>query len=570
MNRIFRRYLVKPLLFLKPSFGRLTLGFIMMIVTIVIQLSIPTAIAYFIDNSVKANDNNWLTIVAIIMIFVLVLHAVATALRIYLFESAGTVIVTSIRQRLYQTIISQNIAFFDRNRIGDLSNRLSVDVDILKDTMTMGLAIGLRSLITCIGGVAFLFILSPTLSLLMIVIIPLSFLAARFTGKHLKEKSRVVQEELANCNQMAQENFSNIRLVHTFNQQVNSIKQYEKATEKAKKVSLSSSKLLSGYQGITTFIQYMVLLITLWFGGRLVLSGEMTIGGLTSFVLYGAMVAMSATGVSWFWGEWMKAVGATERVFQLLKVNDTKDGDVQSSDSIVFRGEIEFKNISFMYPERPDVKALDAFNLHIKEGERVALVGASGAGKSTIANLILGFYQPDSGSLLFDGIDARKISLANIRKNIAVVEQEPSLFSGSIADNIRYAIPDRLVSNEEVIEAAKQANAHDFICALPKGYETDLGDRGMQLSGGQKQRIAIARALLRKAKILILDEATSALDENNENIIQTALNHLMEGCTTIIISHRPSTIERANRIIRLDRGKILIPSSVGSHDNQNL
>lgn len=570
MNKIFRRYLIKPLSFLKPSFARLTLGFIMMIVTIVIQLSIPTAIAYFIDNSVKANDNNWLTIVAIIMIFVLVLHAVATALRIYLFESAGTVIVTSIRQRLYQTIISQNIAFFDRNRIGDLSNRLSVDVDILKDTMTMGLAIGLRSLITCIGGVAFLFILSPTLSLLMIVIIPLSFFAARFTGKHLKEKSRVVQEELANCNQLAQENFSNIRLVHTFNQQVNSIKQYEKATERAKKVSLSSSKLLSGYQGITTFIQYMVLLITLWFGGRLVLSGDMTIGGLTSFVLYGAMVAMSATGVSWFWGEWMKAVGATERVFQLLGVNVKQGRSRGFEDSIAFRGEIEFKDVSFMYPERPDVKALDSFSLHIKEGERVALVGESGAGKSTISNLLLGFYHPNSGELLFDGVAAQKIDLDNIRKNIAVVEQEPSLFSGSIADNIRYAIPDRLVSNEEVIEAAKQANAHDFICALPKGYETDLGDRGMQLSGGQKQRIAIARALLKKAKILILDEATSALDENNENIIQTALDHLMEGCTTIIISHRPSTIERANRIIRLDRGKILIPSSVGSHDNQNL
>lgn len=570
MNEIFRRYAIKPLSFLKPSFGRLTLGFIMMIVTIAIQLSIPTAIAYFIDNSVKANDNNWLTIVAIIMIFVLVLHAVATALRIYLFESAGTVIVTSIRQRLYQTIISQNIAFFDRNRIGDLSNRLSVDVDILKDTMTMGLAIGLRSLITCIGGVAFLFILSPILSLLMIVIIPLSFFAARFTGKHLKEKSRVVQEELANCNQLAQENFSNIRLVHTFNQQVNSIKQYEEATERAKKVSLSSSKLLSGYQGITTFIQYMVLLITLWFGGRLVLSGDMTIGGLTSFVLYGAMVAMSATGVSWFWGEWMKAVGATERVFQLLRVNVKQDRSRGFEDSIAFRGEIEFKDVSFMYPERPDIKALDSFSLHIKEGERVALVGESGAGKSTISNLLLGFYHPNSGELLFDGVAAQKIDLDNIRKNIAVVEQEPSLFSGSIADNIRYAIPDRLVSNEEVIEAAKQANAHDFICALPKGYETDLGDRGMQLSGGQKQRIAIARALLKKAKILILDEATSALDENNENIIQTALDHLMEGCTTIIISHRPSTIERANRIIRLDRGKILIPSSVGSHENQNL
>ncbi|MCP1338298.1 ABC transporter transmembrane domain-containing protein [Idiomarina sp. M1R2S28] len=570
MNEIFRRYAIKPLSFLKPSFGRLTLGFIMMIVTIAIQLSIPTAIAYFIDNSVKANDNNWLTIVAIIMIFVLVLHAVATALRIYLFESAGTVIVTSIRQRLYQTIISQNIAFFDRNRIGDLSNRLSVDVDILKDTMTMGLAIGLRSLITCIGGVAFLFILSPILSLLMIIIIPLSFFAARFTGKHLKEKSRVVQEELANCNQLAQENFSNIRLVHTFNQQVNSIKQYEEATERAKKVSLSSSKLLSGYQGITTFIQYMVLLITLWFGGRLVLSGDMTIGGLTSFVLYGAMVAMSATGVSWFWGEWMKAVGATERVFQLLRVNVKQDRSRGFEDSIAFRGEIEFKDVSFMYPERPDIKALDSFSLHIKEGERVALVGESGAGKSTISNLLLGFYHPNSGELLFDGVAAQKIDLDNIRKNIAVVEQEPSLFSGSIADNIRYAIPDRLVSNEEVIEAAKQANAHDFICALPKGYETDLGDRGMQLSGGQKQRIAIARALLKKAKILILDEATSALDENNENIIQTALDHLMEGCTTIIISHRPSTIERANRIIRLDRGKILIPSSVGSHENQDL
>ncbi|WP_040502213.1 ABC transporter ATP-binding protein, partial [Idiomarina xiamenensis] len=554
----------QPLTLLIPCWRRLLLGLLMMLITVVIQLSIPRAIAYFIDHAVRVDDRDWLSWAGWLMVAVLVVHAGATAMRLYLFESAGATMVTALRQRLYQRLLGQSISFYDQHRIGDLSNRLSADVEQLKDTLTMGFAIALRAALTCVGGAVLLLLLSPALSLLMLVIVPLSFYAARFTGKKLRGKSRDVQQQLADCNQLAQESFANIRLIHAFNQQRSAQQRYRQATDDAKQSAIASSRLLASYQGVTTFIQYLVLLVTLWFGGQLVLAQQLSIGELTSFILYAAMVAMSATGVSWFWGEWMKAMGATERVFQLLAQAPAQPlaapADDQHTPATPISGDIRFHNVSFCYPSRPEVAALTQLNLHIKAGERVALVGASGAGKSTIASLLLGFYQPASGQIYFDDIDAATMPLAQRRQQLAIVEQEPSLFSGTVMDNLRFAVAasDRMsVSDEEIIAAAKRANAHEFIQRLPAGYDTHLGDRGLQLSGGQKQRIAIARAILRDARILILDEATSALDESNENQIQQALNELMAGRTTIIISHRAATIAQAERVVHLRAGQVV-------------
>ncbi len=549
---------LQQLALLKPYIGRLVLAFMIMLVTVIIQLAYPKAIAYFIDNSVLEKEGSWLTWVASIMLVVFVIQAIATAMRYYLFETTGTMIVSRLRQKLYNAIICKEIGFFDKNNVGDLTNRLSSDVEVMQSTLTMGLAVALRSLFTCIGGTVLLLILSPALSLLLLIVIPAFMISSRWVGKRIGIKSKVIQQKLAHCNQIAHEHFSNIRLVHAFTQQGEARKKYNDATYSAQETSISTTRLLAGFQGAGSFIQYFALLITLWFGGKLVANQAMSIGGLMSFILYASMVVSSASVVSSFWGEWMKSIGASERVFELLHhLPQTGTGNDIAIAIDHFNGEITFDNVSFSYPSRSEQVVLKSLNLTITSGERVAFVGPSGAGKSTIANLILGFYPATSGQLKFDDISAEQLNLTAIRQNIAIVEQEPTLFSGSILENMRYARSDKYITDEEIFDAAKHANAHDFISRFPQGYNTLLGDRGIQLSGGQKQRIAIARAILRNPKILILDEATSALDSESEHQVQTALDHLMEGRTTIMIAHRFSTIAKADRLIVMDQGKIV-------------
>lgn len=550
----------------KPYLGRLTTGFFLLLVTVLIQLSFPKVVAYFIDNSVIDKSTQWLTFTALGMVLVFIIQAIATSLRYYLFESTGTLIVNALRKELFGSIIRQDISFFDNTKIGDLTNRLSADVELLQDTLTMGLAIALRSLLTFIGGTILLISLSPTLALLLLIVVPLSMWSAQWAGKKIGGRAKSMQDNLAYCTQVAQENFSNIRVVHGFMKESHTQQKYAKAANKAMRYSLATTRIFATFQGLGTFIQYLAFLVTLWFGGQLVANGNMTIGGLTSFIIYAAMVATSASGVSWFWGEWMKSIGATERVFELLerKPNNRRPASsVQNTSSMHFEGKICFDAVNFSYPTRNGKTALENFTLTISPGETLALVGPSGAGKSTIANLILGYYQSHSGQLRFDDIDALQLSLATIRQQIAIVEQEPALFSGTIMDNIRYAANSKTVSKDAVIEAAKHANADKFICEFPAGYQTQLGERGVQLSGGQKQRIAIARAILRDAKILILDEATSALDSHSELQVQQALNNLMQGRTTIMIAHRLSTIVKAQRIVVLENGHI---SQIGNHE----
>ncbi len=396
----------------------------------------------------------------------------------------------------------------------------------------------------------------------MIVVVPLAIFAAGWVGRRISRISKSIQESLARCGQIAQETFSNIRLVHAFTQETLEQEKYDQATKKSLDFSIDSTRLLAGFQGASNFVQYLALLVILWVGGKLVASQSLSMGSLTSFILYTGMAASSAAALSSFWGEWMKSIGATERIFELLNRTPQTRTDMETNIHHL-NGDLEFKNITFSYPSRLEQEALKSFNLKIAAGEKIAIVGPSGAGKSTVANLILGFYIPSAGHLTFDGIRSDQLSLSDIRKHIAIVEQEPSLFSGSIFDNIRYALPDPQVDDEAIFKVAKLANAHDFISSFPQGYATLLGDRGVQLSGGQKQRIAIARALLRNPKILILDEATSALDSESEHQVQKALERLMQNRTSIIIAHRYSTIINAKRLIVMQQGKII---QTGTHD----
>ncbi len=551
----------KRLTLIKEFSSRLFFGLMVMVLTVAMQLAFPKAVSYYMDSVQLEQSSTWYSTFAVILICAVVIQAVATTLRYYIFESTGLMIVTKIRRILHQAFIDQNIPFYDKHNVGELNNRLSADVEVLQDTLTMSLAISLRCVCILIGGLTMLLMISPLLSLMVLLFIPISIFLGKWAGNNIRIRSKNMQQSQAMCAKVSHDNLSNIKVVHAFNGQPKAQKLYINETEKSYNISLERTRFLAQFRGISTFILYIALLFTLWLGANMISEGTMSIGELTSFIIYAGMVTSSADALSDFWSEWMHAIGATERIFEIIEQVPKIQNAIQNN--LIFKGAIEFKDIDFSYPERPQQYALKNFNLSIAQGEKIALVGSSGAGKSTVASLLLGFYKANKGCLEFDGIPASNLNVTELRNNIAIVEQEPSLFCGSIFYNIAYAVTENQPTISEIIKAAKLANAHDFIKDFPQGYDTLVGERGVQLSGGQKQRIAIARALLRAPKILILDEATSALDSSSEHQVQKALDNLMEGRTTIMIAHRFSTIAKANRILVLDQGNI---AEQGTHE----
>lgn len=545
---------VQRLKLLKPFLGRLFVGLLFMAFAAAIQLAYPKALSYFIDNISTPRSAHWYRTLALIMFAVITIQAISTTLRYYIFESTGYMVVTKIRRQLYEALINKSIGYYDGHNVGELTNRLSADVEVLHETLTMGLAIALRCFCILVGGVIMLLTISPALSLVLLFFIPASLLLAKWAGKNISSRANDIQRSQAGCGKVAHEHFTNIRLVHAFNQHKTAIAKYLLATENALSVSVASTRLFAAFRGGSSFLVYLALLLTLWLGANLIEKGTLSLGELTGFILYAGMVTASASAISDFWSEWMRTIGATEKIFEIIA--SVPESSKNKREKKYLKGNIEFKNVIFSYPERAEKAALNAISFSVSAGEKVALVGSSGAGKSTIANLVLGFYLPDKGDVIFDQIHSTGLDNTEIRNNIAIVEQEPSLFSGTIFENIAFAVSERNAELSEVIEVAKLAYAHDFIQSFPEGYNTIVGDRGVQLSGGQKQRIAIARALLRNPKILILDEATSALDSASELQVQQALDKLMDGRTTIVIAHRYSTIVKADRILVLDRGTI--------------
>ena len=553
---------LKRLVLIKPFIPRLLIGLFVMIVTVAIQLIYPKAIAHFIDTLNVQRATGWYAGFAGIMMAVLTIHTLATALRYYYFESTGLMVVAGIRNKLHNVLLKQEIGFYDRHNIGELTNRLSADVEVLQDTLTMGLAISLRSLCVCIGGVIMLLLTSPLLSVILLIFLPVSIVLGKWVGKKVRVRSKSIQECQANAGKVAHENFSNIKLVHAFNRHDKAQSSYKSSIDKALEVAKAHTRFMALFRGAFSFLTYFVLLVTLWIGATQILKGALTVGELTSFVIYAAMVATSAGAVSDFWSDWMRTIGATDRIFEIIESVEESNSPSETKEGYL-QGRIEFKGVNFSYPERPEETALKDFSLIINSGEKVALIGSSGAGKSTIASLLLGFYRPQQGELLFDGESTQKLHRQYIRNSIAIVEQDPALFEGSILENIAYGANTDSVEFDDICRAAKLAYADDFIKDFPHGYETLVGERGVQLSGGQKQRITIARALLRDPKILILDEATSALDSQSEQKVQQALDNLMAGRTTLMIAHRFSTIAKADRIVVLERGQIV---QQGSHE----
>ncbi|MGZ3459098.1 MAG: ABC transporter ATP-binding protein [Archangium sp.] len=538
----------------RPQVRRLLAGLFFLLIASGLGLVYPKVIGDIIDQALKAGDRTRIDSIALSMVAVFLLQGVAMSLRYYLFSTAGERVVTRLRQDLFASLMSQEVGFFDERKTGELTNRLSSDTTVLQNTVSVNISMVLRNAAQALGGIALLFYTSPVLTGLMLAIVPAVAVGAVTYGRKVRGLSKQSQDALAAANEVAEESLSGIRTVRSFAAERHEVERYRTATEHAYEIARRRVTQSSFFLAGASSAGYVSSAVVLWYGGRMVLDGKMTMGSLTSFLIYSLMVAFALGALADLWADFMRASGAAERVFELIDRQPAIPASGGERLPVV-RGRVDFQQVHFAYPSRPDVAVLQGIDLTLAPGEVVALVGPSGAGKSTIAAMLARMYDPLAGSVLLDGGDLRALDPEWLRQRIGTVAQEPLLFSSSIADNIRYGRMD--ATDAEVEAAARTANAHEFISRFPEGYRTLVGERGVQLSGGQKQRIAIARAVLKDPRLLVLDEATSALDAESEHLVQEALERLMEGRTTLIIAHRLSTVIGANRVLVLEGGKVV-------------
>lgn len=523
-------------------------------------LTYPALVGKLLDQAIRSGDIAAIDKLALLMGAVFIGQAAAIGLRYALFTVIGERIVADLREALFARLMRQPVAFFDTRRTGELLNRLSSDTAVLQNTVTANLSMALRSLVTALGAIGLLFIISPSLTLLMLMVVPPAALGAVTYGRKIRRLSREVQDTLATASEVAEETLSGIRTVRSFDREADETRRYSTAIEDSFLVAKRRAILGGFFTSLASLFGYLAIAIVLWRGGRLVLGEALSVGELTSFILYTILMAFSIGTLASLWTDFMRAAGAGERVFALLDraVEHEADPSLFSpEDGWMGDGPnaLEVSGVTFSYPARPDVEVLQDVSVRLPRGKVVALVGPSGSGKSTLVALLTRLYDVDSGVISVEGRPIHEWDIHALRRRMAVVGQEPVLFSTTIKDNIRYGRDG--ASDEEVLEAAKMANAHDFIEGFPDGYDTMVGERGVQLSGGQRQRIAIARAMLRDPALLLLDEATSALDSESELMVQDALERLMVGRTTLVIAHRLSTIRNADVIIVMDKAKVV-------------
>jgi ABC-type multidrug transport system fused ATPase/permease subunit len=468
-----------------------------------------------------------------------------------------------IRIALYSQMVQLPMTFFDKRRTGELISRITADVSMLQDTFSVTLAELFRQIITLIAGVIFLMVTTPKLTLFMLATFPILIIIAMIFGKFIRKLSKQTQDELAAANVIVEETLHSIMTVKSFVGEEFESNRYRKGLNQVVKVALKAAGFRGAFISFIIFALFGGIVAVMWYGATLVASGDMSIGDLVSFVLYTTFIGGSIAGLGDIYGQIQKAIGSSERVLEILQ--EAPEISSANFQIVPVKGNIQFKNVRFTYPTRPEVEVLKNINLNIPAGEKVALAGHSGAGKSTIIQLLLKFYPVQNGEVEIDGKALQEWNLKQLRSNIGIVPQEVLLFGGSIRENIAYAKPD--ATEEEIINAAKKANAWQFIKKFPEGMDTKVGERGVKLSGGQRQRVAIARAILKDPAILILDEATSSLDAESESLVQEALDELMKNRTTIIIAHRLSTIRKVDRIYVLKDGEIV---EKGSHEELSL
>lgn len=497
------------------------------------------------------------------MIIVLSIQMVFSFMRIYLFTIVGEKTLADMRTEVYRRMIRMPMDFFSRRRVGELSSRISADLSQIQDAVTSVLAEILRGVLVLLIGLGLIFSISPRLSSLMLSVVPVIIILAIVFSKRIRKVSRQTQDQLADSNTIVQETLQGISNVKAFSNEWYEIGRYGKSLRQAVHLAITNGRNRGFFVSFLVFSLFGTIILVVWYGVGLKHAGLLSFGDLTAFVVYTAFVGGSMAGFADLYSQLQKTLGATQRVRELLQADPEATGIVDELQDPRYKlyGQVKLEKIAFSYPSRPEIPVLKDINLDIDKGQLVAIVGPSGAGKTSLAALLLRFYEPGEGILSFDGRPAVNIPLTQLRKQMALVPQDVLLFGGSIRENIAYGKPD--ATDEEITAAARQAHAHEFITGFPEGYDTLVGDRGIKLSGGQRQRIAIARAILKNPVILLLDEATSALDSASELLVQEALDNLMKGRTSIVIAHRLSTIRHADKIVVLEKGLI---KETGTHE----
>lgn len=542
----------------KSTFG---VGLVFLFLSSILLLTFPYLAGQVLD--IASGKGSWVAnsiqVIALILFGILIFQSISSFMRVYLFAQVSERAMADIRKDLYAQMVMLPLAFFDKRRIGELTSRITSDVTLLQDTFSITLAELLRQTVTLLVGTAIILVIAPKLTLFMLCIVPVLVILAMFFGKSIRKLSRKTQDSLANANVIVEETLQSINMVKAFTNEMHETRRYRSSLDLVVKVALKAATYRGAFISFVIFALFGSIVAVLWFGAVQVQDGTLSIGELISFVLYTTFIGGSIAGLGDLYGQVQKAIGASERILEIIK-EDKEDIKADYNEERI-KGHITYKNVRFSYPTRKEVEVLKGVNLEIKPGQKIALVGPSGSGKSTIIQILLRFYNPDSGETFIDDQNLNDIDLVSYRKNIGIVPQEVILFGGTIKENIAYGKPD--ASEDEIIEAAKQANAWEFIKSFPDQLDTLVGERGIKLSGGQRQRLAIARAILKDPAILILDEATSSLDAHAEVLVQEALNKLMENRTTIIIAHRLATIRKVDKIYVLKDGQIVESGSHG-------
>jgi ATP-binding cassette subfamily B protein len=552
--------------FLKPY--RRVLGWAMVALLLASgsMLALPVALSQLVDKGMSAGNSETVNIYFIAFLGVAVLFGAFAAMRFYLVTWLGERVVADVREAVYRNVIRMDPQFFEVTRTGEVLSRLTTDTTLVQSISGVGISIALRSTINLIGAVIMMAITSLKLLGLMLIAMPAVIVPVIMLGRKLRTLSRSSQDRIADTSGLAGETLNAIQTVQAFTLEALNTRRYDAAVEESFKVAVVRTRVRAWLTALSTTLVVAAITIVLWFGAHQVLSKEMTGGELVQFLLFAVYAGVAAASLSEMWSEVQRAAGAMERLVELQEATPAIIAPpnalpMPALQSGTKAGHVRFENVRFNYPSRPETPALDGFSIDIAPGETVAFVGPSGAGKSTTFQLLLRFYDPQSGHVMLDGIDVAKADPLAVRQRIGLVPQDTVLFGTSARENIRFGRPD--ATDEEVEAAARAAAADVFIRALPEGYDTFLGERGTRLSGGQRQRIAIARAILKNPPLLLLDEATSALDAESERVVQQALEQLMATRTTIIIAHRLATVLKANRIVVMDHGRII---ATGSHD----